>query len=182
MIIDTLIDALINREGGYVNNPNDRGGETNMGITIAQARAYGYAGPMASLPRATAATIYKDIYWLVPKFDQVANVMLKLATEMFDAGANMGPQRASMFLQRALNVLDRGGRDFPDLNVDGQLGKMSFYALSQFQTKRGAAAEVVLLRMLESERAVRYMEIAEKNPSQEDFVFGWIFNRVGDIK
>jgi hypothetical protein len=41
-----LIDALIEREGGYVNNPADKGGATNFGITEAVARANGYAGPM----------------------------------------------------------------------------------------------------------------------------------------
>jgi len=34
--------------------------------------------------------------------------------------------------------------------------------------------------MMEAQQAVRYMEIAEKNPSQEKFEYGWIANRVGD--
>jgi lysozyme family protein len=42
-----LIDALIDREGGYVNHPADRGGPTRYGITEAVARAHGYAGAMA---------------------------------------------------------------------------------------------------------------------------------------
>ena len=46
-----LIDALIEREGGFVANPVDRGGPTRYGITEAVARAHGYAGDMAALPR-----------------------------------------------------------------------------------------------------------------------------------
>ena len=52
-----LIDELIEREGGYVNHPADRGGPTRFGITEAVARAHGYAGPMKWLPREEAAAI-----------------------------------------------------------------------------------------------------------------------------
>jgi lysozyme family protein len=45
--LDELINALIEREGGYVNHPADRGGPTRYGITEAVARAHGYGGPLA---------------------------------------------------------------------------------------------------------------------------------------
>ena len=72
MGVDELIDELIEREGGYVNHPADRGGPTCFGITEAVARAHGYAGTMAKLPREEAAAIYRRLYWLRPRFDQVA--------------------------------------------------------------------------------------------------------------
>ena len=50
--VEGLIDALIDREGGYVDHPADKGGATCFGITQAVARAHGYAGPMRQLPRA----------------------------------------------------------------------------------------------------------------------------------
>ena len=50
-----LIDALIDREGGYVHNPADRGGATRYGVTEAVARAHGYAGAMRDFPRDEAA-------------------------------------------------------------------------------------------------------------------------------
>ena len=49
MNITDTITVLIQREGGYTNNPNDKGGETNFGITVAVARAFGYTGPMTSM-------------------------------------------------------------------------------------------------------------------------------------
>ena len=70
--VDQLIDSLIDREGGYVNHPADKGGPTCFGVTEAVARAHGYAGPMRNLPRAEAAAIYRRIYWLRPRFDEVA--------------------------------------------------------------------------------------------------------------
>lgn len=39
-----VIDGILSLEGGYVNNPADRGGATNWGITEATARAFGYKG------------------------------------------------------------------------------------------------------------------------------------------
>ncbi|HMP47003.1 MAG TPA: glycosyl hydrolase 108 family protein, partial [Sphingopyxis sp.] len=87
---DALIDAVIDREDGYVNHPADRGGPTCWGITEAVARAEGYAGPMRNLPRAEAAAIYRRLYWLRPGFDQVAKRAAAIAAELFDTGVNMG--------------------------------------------------------------------------------------------
>ena len=69
MTIESLIDAVLDREGGYTNHPADRGGETNHGITAAVARANGYAGTMRDLPLDTALTIYRKLYWLAPRFE-----------------------------------------------------------------------------------------------------------------
>ena len=177
--IDTLLDELIQREGGYTNHPADRGGPTNWGITYAVARAHGYNGDMRDLPKSTAKQIYHDIYWTTPKFNLVAARYPRLAEELFDTGVNMGPKKAASFLQRALSLLNRGVLDYPDLKPDGDLGKMSFYALDAYKAKRGPQGEVVLLRMVDAFQAVRYAEIAEANPTQEAFIYGWLANRVG---
>jgi lysozyme family protein len=55
---DRLIDALIDREGGFVSHAADKGGPTCFGISEAVARAHGYAGPMRLLPREEAASIW----------------------------------------------------------------------------------------------------------------------------
>ena len=122
MNVDALIDDLIEREGRYVNHSADKGGPTRFGITEAVARAHGYAGAMTSLPREEAAAIYRRIYWLRPKFDAVVERSPKLAAELFDTGANMGPAVAATFLQRALTALNRNGQDYPDLVPDGRIG------------------------------------------------------------
>ena len=67
--IERLLEALIEREGGYVDHPADRGGATRFGITEAVARAHGYRGPMRLLPRDEALAIYRRLYWLRPRFD-----------------------------------------------------------------------------------------------------------------
>src|SRR5438105_3396097 len=68
MTIRTLIDQLIDREGGYVDHPADRGGATRWGITAAVARANGYQGAIRDLPQAVAADIYERVYWQAPGF------------------------------------------------------------------------------------------------------------------
>lgn len=72
MDVDELIDELIEREGGYIHHPADKGGPTRYGITETVARAHGYAGVMSALPRDEAVAIYRRLYWLRPRFDQVA--------------------------------------------------------------------------------------------------------------
>ena len=182
MNAEVLIDELIEREGGFVSHPADKGGPTRFGITEAVARAHGYAGEMAVLPRDEAAAIYRRLYWLRPRFDQVAKRSPAVAAELFDTGANMGPAVAATFLQRALTALNRGGKDYPDLTPDGRVGPATIAALDAFLEARGmAGGETVLLRALEALQGERYLRLAEKRPANEAFLYGWLANRIGEM-
>jgi len=179
MDADDLIDGLLEREGGFVNHPADRGGPTCFGITEAVARAHGYRGAMRSLPRAEAAAIYKRLYWHRPRFDAVAERTPLLAAELFDTGANMGPAVAATFLQRALTALNRTGKDYPDLVPDGRIGEATLAALDAFLAVRGKQGETVLLRAIEALQGERYLRLAERRPANETFLYGWSANRIG---
>lgn len=179
MDVDGMIDELIAREGDYVNHPADRGGPTRWGITEAVARAQGYAGDMRRLPRETAAAIYRRRYWLRPGYDRVAELAPRVAAELFDTAANMGPLIATGFFQRALNALNRGGRDYPDLVVDRAIGPRTLAALAAFMKVRGAAGEEVLLKALNALQGERYIALAESRPANEAFLYGWLAGRVG---
>lgn len=180
MDLAELIDGLLDREGGFVNHPADRGGPTAYGVTQEVARANGYYGPMRSLPREEAAAIYRRIYWLRPRLDQLAAISPAIASELFDTGVNMGPAVAVTFLQRALTALNRGGSDYPDLVPDGRLGPASLAALRRFLELRGkAGGETVLLRALEALQGERYLRLAERRPANEAFLYGWLTNRIG---
>ena len=85
---------------------------------------------------------------------------------------------AAMFLQRSLNALNRQGRDWPDLMVDGAVGPASLQALRGLRAVRGPAGEAVLIKALNSLQGARYIEIAESRPRNESFVFGWLSSRV----
>jgi lysozyme family protein len=179
MTIDTLIEDLIDREGGYVDHPADRGGPTAFGITETVARANGYRGAMRHLPRATAAAIYRRLYWARPRYDAVAERAPAIAAELFDTGVNMGPKVASAFLQRALNALNRGARDYADIAVDGRVGPATLAALDSFLKQRRAAGEAVLLKAIEALQGERYLRLAETRPANEAFLYGWLANRIG---
>ena len=179
MSIDAMIDDVIRREGGFSDHPNDRGGPTNYGITQQVARAYGFLADMRTLPRSAAVNIYKTRYWTGPKFDQVAAICPEIGDELFDTGINMGVAAAGRFLQRALNVLNRGAVDYPDIGTDGNVGPMTLAALKAFMAKRGAAGGEVLRKALDGLQCARYVEIAEGRKENESFVYGWIANRIG---
>ena len=178
--VERLIDALIEREGGYVSHPADKGGPTCFGITEAVARAHGYAGAMRDLPREEAVGIYKRLYWIRPGFDQIARRSPRVAAELFDTGANMGPAVAATFLQRALTALNRNGADYADLVPDGRIGERTLAALDAFLKIRGkTSGETVLLRALEALQGERYLRLAERRPANEAFLYGWLANRIG---
>ncbi|WP_283202086.1 glycosyl hydrolase 108 family protein, partial [Acinetobacter baumannii] len=82
MNIEQYLEELIKREGGYVNNPADRGGATKFGITEAVARASGYKGNMKDLPLDVAKAIYKKQYWTATRFDQVNIISSAVAEEL----------------------------------------------------------------------------------------------------
>jgi lysozyme family protein len=176
--VDQLIEELIGREGRYSNNPNDAGGPTMWGITEAVARRHGYTGLMRDLQRAMALRIYRAEYFIGPGFDQVYALSQAIAEEMFDTGVNMGIGLPGPWLQRILNALNNHGKDYPDLGVDGEIGPATVGALRDFLNRRGAAGERVILRALNCQQGVRYLDITEKREQNEDFYFGWLLNRV----
>ncbi len=179
--IEQLLDELIAREGGYVNNPADKGGATKFGITEAVARANGYAGSMRDLPLDEAVAIYRRLYWLRPAFDRVAELAPAVAAELFDTGVNMGSAVAATFLQRALTALNRNARDFPDLVPDGRIGTGTLAALKSFLGARPEGGEQVLLAALNALQGERYLRLAERRPANEAFLYGWLANRVGSL-
>ncbi len=168
-----IVNGVIDLEGGYVNNPVDKGGPTKYGITLSVARAYGYSGSMRDMPRSLAEEIYSKRYIKEPKFDQVFYLDTKIGIELIDTGVNMGPSTAAQFFQRWLNAFSE-----ERLFVDGRLGALTINCFKNFLLKRGDLGRSVMLKALNGLQAARYLEIVEKNPSQKEFIFGWIVNRV----
>lgn len=173
-----MIDALIGKEGVYSDNPADPGGATKYGITERVARQHGYAGKMKDLPRPVAVNIYRKVYFTAPGFDKVYNLSQPISEEMFDTGVNMGTSIPAPWLQRCLNALNREQVDYKDIEVDGKIGPATIGALRAYLNKRGAGGEKVILRLLNGLQAVRYLEIVEKRPASEAFLYGWVSNRV----
>lgn len=167
-------------EGGYSDDPADRGGRTQWGITEAVARADGYQGAMRDLPKDRALAIYRRLYWDRIGLDWVAAVDPQIAQELFDTGVNMGVEVAGRFLQRVLNALNRRQRDYPDLVVDGRAGPATAAALRALLGLRGVEGRRVVLAYLDALQGARYVELAEAREANEDFLFGWA-KRLGSL-
>ena len=176
---DEIIGKIIEKEGGYSNNPKDRGGRTKYGITAKTAYANGYVGDIKHLPNSKAYEIYSKKYWDINMLDDVVHFSIAIAEELADTGINMGPTRAAMFLQRSLNVLNRNEKDFDNVATDGKIGLRTIAALRDFLKIRGKDGERVLLKMLNALQTHKYIRIAERDSIQEEFVFGWVLNRGG---
>lgn len=165
-------------EGGYSDDRRDSGGATRYGITEKVARAFGYTGPMSELPLDLAKRIYKEQYWDIIRLDDVAAIAPEVAVEMFDTGVNCGQAVAVKFLQRALNLFNLNGQYYPDLDVDGLIGRNTLNALRAFVARRGSIGIQVLVTALNCLQGAFYTDLAERRPKDEAFTYGWFKERV----
>lgn len=115
-VFDTIFERLMLHEGGYVNHPNDPGGETMYGVTKRVAQAHGYWGDMRKLPKSLAKQITEKSYYNAVKGDQLDRL---IAWQLTDAAYNHGPKQAVKFLQRAVGA-----------SADGLIGPRTLEAVA----------------------------------------------------
>lgn len=170
-----MFEALLVREGGgkVTNDPNDAGGLTRWGWTAKTAAAFGFDRTVDTMTHDEAIALYQQRFWVAPKFDQLYAIDPDLAVYLFDTGVTSGPATGVKFLQRALNVLNNQANTFPDLNADGGLGALTFAALRAYIAVRGPTGLSVLRFMVRSLRSTFFIELAERNSTQETFEYGW---------
>jgi len=177
--IEEEIETLMtDREGGYVNDPSDRGGETNHGITVAVARNNGYSGEMIDLTSEQAKHIYKRVYWHRPGFDLINLRSNTIAIKLFDVGVLCGTRFASITLQRILNVMNNGGKLYVDIVDDGLIGNQTAQALTHYLKVRGDDGVIEMLKCINTLQGARFFDLAERDEKQERFFYGWIKNRL----
>lgn len=112
------MDHILKVEGGFVNNPLDKGGPTKYGITIHTLRDWRMMNVSAQdvehLTIEEATEIYRKMYWELIHGDELDEV---LALVLFDQAVNWGPKAAIIVFQKALNF------GWPDtLKEDGIMG------------------------------------------------------------
>lgn len=178
MSIESMIEATIGKEGRYSNHPSDTGGETMWGITIRVARRNGYTGPMRDMPRDKAIAIYREEYAIRPGFAAIAEINPAIGEELFDTGVNMGPSVPAMWFQEWLNAFNQGGKLYPDIKEDGDIGPGTIATFKAFRKSRGAEADAVMLRALNCSQGERYKALARNRAANEDFAYGWVRTRV----
>lgn len=183
MSVNKTIDNILKVEGSaYTNRASDAGGPTKFGITQRTLAAYRgrpvTPAEVAALTEGDARAIYYSRYVVDPGFADVLKLSERVGEELVDSGVNCGTGRASEWLQRALNVLNREQRDYPDVKVDGDLGPATIAALRSFLQVRRSAGETALLRALNCLQGAHYITLAERRAFDEQNLYGWLMNRV----
>lgn len=176
--IVAIIAATVAVEGGYINNPKDPGGETNHGITEAVARNHGYVGQMRDLPKEFAENVYFKDYIEKPGYVPIIRQSPALGEELVDSAVNAGTARSSRWFQNALNSLNRGGKDYPTILVDGRVGLGTVNAYKSLERVRGRVlACQMVIKLMDAQQANHYMSLTHL----ATFTPGWVANRIGNV-
>ena len=160
---DRALPIVLHVEGGFVDDPDDRGGRTNMGVTQGTYDAYRVSQglPVADVLHITneeVADIYRTRYWDEVGADTLAwpvNLIL------FDMAVNHGPVSAKRLMQMAL-----------DVKADGVVGPVTLNAVYAAQVD--SLANEMLWQRVE-----KYRRIARGN--QQKFLPGWLW-RVAHLR
>ncbi len=118
---DKCLEMLLHHEGGYVNHPDDPGGETNLGVTKKVYVASGGKKSMKKLTVKDVAPIYKKSYWARLKCDDLPSGLDFCA---FDWGVNSGTGRAAKALQKICGA-----------SVDGAIGPKTLALINRQNPK-----------------------------------------------
>jgi lysozyme family protein len=154
---ETSFGCVIKSEGGYVNDPHDAGGETNLGVTKAAWAAYlGRAvqdGEMKALTVDTVKPFYKKMYWDKMHCDELPKGLDYAA---FDFAVNAGVGQSSKFIQRCVGAKD-----------DGSIGPATLALVTKADPR-------MLLLGFTNQKVTFYRGLVEKNVTQEKFLKGWL--------
>jgi lysozyme family protein len=168
-------------EGGYANLAGDRGGETYRGISrVHFANWEGWVlvdkyKPNQALMsqdldlQGTVRAFYRRTFWNPFKADDIPSDLV--AGEVYDSGVNCGLTRAVIWLQGSLNVLNRSGKLWANIPVDGKFGEGTLNCLKLCVSK---GREMALYKLLNAEQAIHYKSIMRNDESQEEFALGWL--------
>lgn len=176
-LIALMIAGTLALEGGYVNDPKDPGGETNMGVTIKVARERGYTGPMRQLPPEVAVSIHYRGYIVEPGYEPLIKLSAPVVEELYDSAINFGPARPSRWFQTSINELCG-----TKLTIDGKVGGQTIAAFSACQVKLGPTSLCVsMLDRLDTKQRTEYDRLVRVNSTLQRYYKGWTNNRVGNV-
>ncbi len=171
-------------EGGYVDDPEDAGGETYKGVSRrfhpgwegwsivdAHKSKENFRKKLKSDSRLQGLVhkFYKQHFWDPFLGDEIPSQ--DVADEMFDTGVNMSVGRAVEFLQESLNLLNRNGKLYADIGVDGGFGSITLGALKSYLN---ADPPGHLLKLMNVLQGMHYIKRMKEHPGQEKYARGWL--------
>lgn len=166
MMFSEVIPHILAQEGGYVNNPADRGGATNLGITQRNYSAWLHSKgqsfrDVALMTVTEAKSVYLDFFWTPSKCMSMPDWLRHF---YFDTVVNSGAPRAAKIVQEAAGVL-----------ADGRVGPKTLAAVNEFDS------ELLLSRAINI-RFRFFGEIVARDKSQLQFIAGWMARNSRFIK
>jgi len=150
-----VIDDLLKKEGGYVNDPSDKGGETKYGIS---KRSYPEVD-IKNLNIKDVKEIYKKDFWDDKFYSEILDCII--AGRLFNFAVNAGNKAVNIICQRAIRACG------VNLEDDGIIGVKTLEALKTIDYSNFDIA-------LKCEIAGYYRCIVAKNPTQDKFIKGWL--------
>lgn len=122
---------------------------------------------------ALAKDFYRTTYWNPIRLNEVVDG--RIAAELFDQAVNLGRSRAIVHLQEALNALNRDGKTYDDVLVDGEIGEKTLYTLREYVRTEKYYEEAVhmLVTVLNIKQGAHYLESMRKSPTKEKYARGW---------
>lgn len=163
---EKAFDLVLDFEGGYSDHKEDKGGQTNWGITENTAKNYGYDGEIKELPKELAQEIYYNEYWQHFKLDEIKHEIV--AIKCFDIAVNMWNE-AVLFLQQAYNLLTQ-----EDIAEDSQIGPQTIGAVNSYNSPEE------LIKVMTALQTEHYLNLVREDPSQAVFIEGWL-NRANEM-
>ncbi len=166
MNIHDMICGVISREGGYTDNPKDKGGATNFGITQKTLSTY-LSRPVTKdeirvLSKDLAYEIYEKNYFVVPRLNTLPD---SVQCQALDICVNSGQRTSIRLIQRVIN---KAG--FGPIPEDGVLGPTTRAKTFQCDNDMGKFFPNALV----DERIIFYKKIVASDDSQAGFLDGWI--------
>lgn len=156
IVFNTAMNFVLPQEGGFVDNPADHGGMTNFGITEALWKQYGGSGTVATITEEQATDVYQKMVWQPAYCDSLA---APLAVVHMDWAVNHGVLAANRNLQQLVGAVQ-----------DSVIGPMTIATIGTYNM-------TVLVEMYLGFRVAWYRQFSQKEPSQLQFLNGWV-NRV----
>ncbi|MFT6531441.1 MAG: lysozyme family protein [Limimaricola cinnabarinus] len=162
--VEEIAAEIVMREGGYVDDPDDPGGATNMGVTIGTLRRLGYdldgdgritTADLRRLSRAQATDIFIEHYYKRPRIDALPE---RLRASAFDMYVNSGAN-AVKILQHLLVAMR-----IP-VAIDGIIGPQTVAAAARAQ----AAAPDHLADAYGIARRNYYYNLADRRPASRKY-------------
>ena len=162
--VEEIARAIVAREGGFVNDPDDPGGATNFGVTIHTLRRLGLdlnadgqvdARDVRKLTRAQAVEIFIRHYFERP---QIGELPVPLHASVFDMYVNAGGN-AVRLLQRLLRDMGH------EVSVDGALGPQSLNAVHSAMKK----APNAFVDAYGIARRNYYFRLADRRPASRKY-------------